>query len=253
MCASATLNPTFIGTLTRCVQRPRLNFDILLEVCKFLPEVRDIISLSTTCFDLRRPSVRHLLLSRTVVVNYDDALGSFFQFIFDAEGIRPALLRDLKIKLRDPSDQFQPRKRLSKQFVMNMQGALQTILMLASNLQRLDLGGPSYHPHLSRSLSYMHHRVSCVPFRLTPELIKLFSSSVKTLKGLILPIKPEDDLDAEDDVDEAEAFRIEQIYLENLYQFVGRAPSKTWRSTPSTHPLSSPPPLRNTQQSARSV
>ena len=79
--------------------QPLLNYDVMIEICGRLPRIRDVLSFSLICRDLRLAAVSHLLHSRPVTVSLGPAIFRFYSFL-SAGPIthsRFQLLRDLTI------------------------------------------------------------------------------------------------------------------------------------------------------------
>ncbi|KAI1786134.1 hypothetical protein LXA43DRAFT_76903 [Ganoderma leucocontextum] len=70
-CATDVLNMT-----------PRLNVDVLREICGFLTAVRDVLSLSRTCSTLRIVAVERRLSMRTITINCARSLRALYNFVF---------------------------------------------------------------------------------------------------------------------------------------------------------------------------
>lgn len=191
-----------------------LNYDILAEICKSIPSVHEVLTLTATCSTLRRIGVPYLLRSRNIDVKPDGNLLKFRDFVIASlpEG-RVVHLRTLEIShclLFFPDREGLGPAPNTEDLVES----LKDILRGASRLEYLHLGGPSTHIGEDDRSIYLQNLVSTGVLNIlaTPDVLRCVRSPLKGISGLVLPILE----DSEDQVEGDEEFRREPVYPKDL-------------------------------------
>ena len=80
----------------------RLNVDILANVCEFLTEISDVLSVSLTCSSAHVVAIRWLLLTCAVKLKSGPSIQRFHSFLFADEPARAPHVRTVHIELLGP-------------------------------------------------------------------------------------------------------------------------------------------------------
>ena len=190
---------------------PLLHLDILQEVCKAAPDAPSALALTATCTTLRnRNLIRHILYSQTISVKLDNTFSSFFGFLYTDIENRVGYIRSLELRGADCQliDEF--TQHYPSDWCNELKQLLMCILMDAIRLEHLDLGGPTMHTSVMRSVTLQKLPGTAVISDDPNEIVQAIRSPLRSLKGLVLPIRrPLGSLD--------EDFELEPIYPGDLY------------------------------------
>lgn len=208
-----------------------LNYDILAEICKSIPNVHGILTLTATCSTLRRIGVPYLLRSRKIIVKADNNLLKFRDFaLAGSPKNRLAHLRafeishgfnhspEFEMSLRFDHSSNGEDSRLSPS-AEELVASVMDILRGAVGLEYLSLGGPrAFFLADDRSL-WLQELVSKGILRVmaTPNILRCLQSPLKTICGLTLPTIGDDEGQAEDD---EERYTREPVYPKDLNALV---------------------------------